>query len=76
MPWSYSAMVREEDGTRVAVREVDVESQASAWREIVDCCHRLSEVPGRQMEMDPGAFRCTGEAAEPGYAYTVFQTDG
>ena len=76
MPWSYSGIVREEDGTWVAVREVNADNQAEAWRGIEDFCHRLSEVTGRKLEMDPGTFRCTGKAAGSGYAYTFFLTGG
>ena len=76
MPWSYSGIVREEDGTRVAVREVNADNQAEAWREIEDFCHRLSEVTGRKLEMDPGTFRCTGKAAGSGYGCTFFLTGG
>ena len=76
MPWGYSAIVREEDGTRVAVREVNADNQAEAWQEIGDFCHCLSEVTGRKLEMDPQTFRCTGNAEESGYACTFFLTGG
>ncbi len=65
MPWSYSGIVREEDGTWVAVREVNADNQAEAWRGIEDFCHRLSEVTGRKLEMDPGTFAAPGRRRDP-----------